>query len=110
MRTSKKTWIWLIVILLLFITVSYFLVSKKPKEYHGYVSESPAPTGTKEFYTYLDNTVDKTDRWEHSPDFLTKQDNNEILLMIEPFFVPESVRMREYTDYVQPGNTIILFK
>src|SRR5699024_7647991 len=110
MRTSKKTWIWLIVILLLFITVSYFLVSKKPKEYPGYVSESPAPTGTKAFYTYLDNTVDKTDRWEHSPDFLTKQDNNEILLMIEPFFVPESVRMREYTDYVQAGNTIILFK
>src|SRR5699024_11317741 len=33
-----------------------------------------------------------------------------ILLMIEPFFVPESVRMREYTDYVQAGNTIILFK
>lgn len=109
-QTGKKTWIWLGVILLLFIIISYFFVSKQPQEYPGFVSESPAPTGTKAFYTYLENENRTIDRWEHAPDLLSGEAKNQILFMIEPFFVPERGEMEEYIDYMEAGNTVFLLK
>lgn len=109
-QTGKKTWIWLTVILLLFVIFSYFLVSKQPQEYPGYVSESPAPAGTKAFYTYLQDENIDIKKWEHAPGLLTGENKQEILLMIEPFYVTERAEMEEYIDYMEAGNTILLFK
>jgi hypothetical protein len=108
-QTTKKTWIWLAVILLLFIVISYYLVSQQPEEFPGYVSESPSPTGTKAFYSYLQENAE-VDRWEHNPEMLPGENRNELLLMIEPFFVPDQHQMDEYIRYMEAGNTILLFK
>ncbi|PAV28452.1 hypothetical protein CIL05_16060 [Virgibacillus profundi] len=109
-QTGRKTWAWLGVILLLFIIISYFLVSKQPSEYPGYVSESSAPTGTKAFYTYLENENKAANKWEHAPALLAGEDKNQILFMIEPFFVPERAQLEEYMDYMEAGNTVLLWK
>jgi hypothetical protein len=107
--SDKRTWIWLGVMLLLFIVAGYFLSSGQPEEYPGYVSESPSPTGTKAFYTYLEENVE-VDRWEHDPELLPGEDRDALLFMIEPFFVPDQMQMNEYIRYMQAGNTILLFK
>lgn len=108
-QTNKKSWLWLAVILLLFIVFSFVFASGQPKEYPSYVSESPAPTGTKAFYTYLKKHY-PTERWEHTPDLLPKEDNHDILLMIEPIFIPDSMEMQKYINYMEAGNTIFLLK
>jgi hypothetical protein len=107
--SDKKTWLWLGVLLLLFIVAGYFLSSGQPAEYPGYVSESPSPTGTKAFYTYLEENAE-VDRWEHEPAHLPEEDRGELLFMIEPFFVPDQAQMDEYIRYMEAGNTILLFK
>lgn len=89
--------------------VGYFLSSNQPKEYPGYVSESPAPEGTKAFYTYLNDHYE-TRRWKHDPELLTKKSNEQMLIMIEPFFTPESIQMQEYINFMEAGNTILLLK
>lgn len=109
-QTNKKSWLWLGGALLIFIVLSYLLSSNQPKDYPGYVSESPAPTGTKAFYTYMDNNSDSIERWENDPDSLPDKKENHLLLMIEPFFVPDSKQMNEYISYMEAGNTILLFK
>lgn len=107
--TDKKTWIWLGVLLIVFIAAGYFLSSGQPQEYPGYVSESPSPTGTKAFYTYLQENAGAS-RWEHDPELLPGDDRNELLFMIEPFFVPDQGQMNEYIRFMEAGNTILLFK
>jgi hypothetical protein len=107
--TDKKTWLWLGVLLLLFIAAGYFLSSEQAREYPGYVSESPSPTGTKAFYTYLEENAE-VDRWEHEPALLPGEDRDELLFMIEPFFVPDQTETDEYIHYMEAGNTILLFK
>lgn len=109
-QTNKKSWLWLGGALLIFIVLSYLLSSNQPKDYPGYVSESPAPSGTKAFYTYMENNSDSIKRWENDPDFLPDKKENQLLLMIEPFFVPDSMQMNEYLSYMEAGNTILLFK
>lgn len=107
--SNKKTWIWLGVLLLMFIAAGYFLSSGHPQEYPGYVSESPSPTGTKAFYTYL-NEYAEVQRWEHEPGMLPGNNRDELLVMIEPFFVPDQQQMDEYSRYMEAGNTILLLK
>lgn len=109
-QTGKKTWLWLGIILLLFTVISYFLSSNQPKDYPSYVSESPAPTGTKALYTYLENKNQPVKRWENKPEFLTNKNKRQLLLMIEPFFVPESEQMEEYINFMEAGNSILLLK
>jgi len=109
-QTNKKSWLWLGGALLIFIVLSYLLSSNQPKDYPGYVSESPAPSGTKAFYTYMENNSDSIERWENAPDFLPDKKENQLLLMIEPFYVPDSMQMNEYISYMEAGNTILLFK
>ncbi|MFA1819217.1 DUF4350 domain-containing protein [Virgibacillus oceani] len=107
--SNKKTWIWLGVLVVLFVVAGYFLSSEQPKEYPGYVSESPSPTGTKAFYTYLEENAE-VERWEHEPELLPAEDNGDLLFMIEPYFVPDQAEMAEYIRYMEAGNTILLFK
>ncbi|MCM3567689.1 DUF4350 domain-containing protein [Neobacillus mesonae] len=109
MKKARQGWIWLAVLLVVFIIVSYISFSPKPKFYPGYVSDSPSPTGVKGFYTYLNKEL-KVKRWHHSPEFLPKSQKNEILVMVEPLNIPETKEMNEYTDFIKSGNTILLLK
>ncbi|MUK88698.1 DUF4350 domain-containing protein [Ornithinibacillus sp. L9] len=92
----------------MFVAVNYFLVSKQPQEYPSYVSESPSPTGVKAFYTYLQGETDAVERWSHEPHLLKKAENQQLLFMIEPFFVPEQKEMDGYISFMEAGNTIVL--
>lgn len=100
---------WLTVLLLLFIFISYFFLSQAPKQYPNYVSESPSPTGIKGFYTYLQQEK-KVNRWVNSPQLLTKLGENQTLIIVEPFFTPNETEMRGYIDFIEAGNTILLFQ
>ena len=110
MNASKiRGWIWFAVLLLLFIGVSYFSFTPKPKIYQDYVTTSPAPTGIKALYTYIKNEKD-VKSWNHSPDLLPKGDRNQMLVMVGPSFTPEKELMQAYEDYMDAGNTILLLQ
>ncbi|MFE8694866.1 DUF4350 domain-containing protein [Cytobacillus sp. FJAT-53684] len=106
---KRRTWIWLSVLLILFILLSYFAFSGKPKQYPNYVSNSPSPTGVKAFYTYVKDKKE-VNKWTYSPENLPKGGSEHLLLMIEPFFIPESEEMEAYLDFMEKGNTILLFQ
>ncbi|TYS17794.1 DUF4350 domain-containing protein [Rossellomorea vietnamensis] len=109
MAKNKSKLIVLAVILLLFAVLSYFIGSRAPKEYPNYLSESPAPMGTKAVFTYLQNEIGEVERWNSSPNLLEKEDG-QLLIMVEPFFMPESEETGQYREFMEAGNTILLFK
>lgn len=88
---------------------SYFLASGKPEYYPSYVSNSPSPTGTKAIFTYLDNETNSVTAWSKPPKLLPSEDENQVLVMIEPAFVPSTEEMEAYKNFMETGNTIILF-
>ncbi|MFZ3579974.1 DUF4350 domain-containing protein [Virgibacillus sp. DJP39] len=105
--SNRKTWLWLISILLVFIVVSYLVTSPEPEDYPNYVTESPAPTGVKGLYTYLDST----DRWSARPQLLLKEQvGSQLLIMVQPLFIPSSRQMEAYREFMKSGNTILLLQ
>ncbi|MFS0864397.1 DUF4350 domain-containing protein [Fredinandcohnia sp. 179-A 10B2 NHS] len=107
-QSSRKIWMWLSGLVILFLLVSYFIQSYNPKSYPSYVSDSPSPTGVKALYTYLHDDYD-VNRWTHSPDLLPKS-NSQLLIMVEPYFTPEQEEMSAYQEFMEAGNTILLLK
>ncbi|WP_416147258.1 DUF4350 domain-containing protein [Salipaludibacillus sp. HK11] len=105
---KKRTWLWVLV-LLIFIGISYVNVSQQPQEYPPYLSESPSPTGVKAIYTYLADEYASVSEWTHEPSFLAKNDEQQLLIMVEPQYVPPEREMVEYREFVEAGNTILLF-
>lgn len=93
-----------------FIVIGVFLSPEKLKEYPAYVSESPSPTGIKALYTYLEDKGGSVRRWSLSPDRLSKKESGQLLIMAEPFTVPDQKEMEEYEDFMRRGNTILLMK
>ncbi|TYS70369.1 DUF4350 domain-containing protein [Sutcliffiella horikoshii] len=108
--TKKKGWIWLGVLLVLFAICSYLVLSQKQEEFSPYDSESPSPTGLKAFYSYLQNEVEMVNRWEKPPNLLPDKERRQVLLMVEPYFTPDTKTMESYIDFLEKGNTILLFK
>ncbi|GGJ94530.1 hypothetical protein GCM10007063_16280 [Lentibacillus kapialis] len=106
--TSKRSLIWLAAALLLFISINYAATPETPERYPAYVSDSPSPTGIKAFYTYMDNQTNAAERWHHPPDLLERQDNNRLLIMVEPSFIPATEEMQNYISFMESGNTILL--
>ncbi|MGD6775130.1 DUF4350 domain-containing protein [Sutcliffiella horikoshii] len=107
---KKKWWIWFGVLVVLFTICSFFVLSQKPQEFSPYDSKSPSPNGLKAFYTYLDNELEMVRRWEQPPTLLPELQGRQILLMVEPYFTPDSKEMASYIDFIEQGNTIILLK
>ncbi|MGM0843608.1 MAG: DUF4350 domain-containing protein [Bacillota bacterium] len=110
MAKNKSKLILLAVILLVFAALSYLIGSRAPKEYPNYLSDSPAPMGTKAVFTYLENELGQVERWNYSPNSLNKDEENQLLIMVEPFFIPESEDTGHYREFMEEGNTILLFK
>jgi hypothetical protein len=107
-RQSKlETWIWLIVLLLLFLTISYFSLSPKPQAYPSYVTDSPSPTGVKAIYTYLKKEMDVS-IWAKSPELLPKNGEKKLLIMVEPSLQLKEEEMQKYVSFMEEGNTILL--
>ena len=110
MKSTIKAWVWLAVLLGLFIVTGVLLSPEKPKDYPAFVSDSPSPSGVQAFYTYLKNEGDSVRRWSLSPDRLSKTETDQLLIMAEPFSIPEQEEMKEYEDFMRRGNTILLLK
>lgn len=72
------------------------------------MSDSPSPTGVKAFYTYVKDKKE-VKRWSFSPKNLPKNEDNYLLLMVEPYFIPEKEEMEAYFEFMKNGNTILLF-
>ncbi|MDQ1145851.1 hypothetical protein QE429_002678 [Bacillus sp. SORGH_AS 510] len=109
LQSSTRSWIWLLVLLFVFILISFFIYSQKPKSYPSYVTDSPAPSGVKAFYTYMKHELDGK-VWSYSPDILTKEDQNQLLVIVEPFFTPDQKETQAFIDFMKAGNTILLLK
>ncbi|WP_066398723.1 DUF4350 domain-containing protein [Neobacillus mesonae] len=109
LKNARQGWIWLAVLLVVFSIISYFSFSPQPKLYPSFVSDSPSPTGLKGFYTYLSKEM-KAKRWNHSPEFLPKDQEKQLLIIAEPFNVPKSKQMQQYIDFIKAGNTILLLQ
>lgn len=48
--------------------------------------------------------------WSYSPDILTKGGQNQLLVIVEPFFTPDQKETQAYIDFMKAGNTILLLK
>lgn len=110
LSTHQKTWLWLVVLLLVFVAISYLFTSSEPKQYPKYASQSPSPTGVKGFYTYLQKNQDTVNRWSNDPKFLSQRGDQQLLLMIGPAFTPEQADMKAYKAFMKKGNTLLLLK
>lgn len=108
-QSNRPTRIWITVLLLSFLLINYFTFSQKPKEYPNYVSDSPSPTGVKAVYTYFNKEMESK-RWVSSPKMLPKDSDKLVLVMIEPTFILDKNEMKAYTDFLESGNTILLFQ
>lgn len=108
--TEKKIWIWLVSLLFIFILFSFLLFKEGPEEYPAYISESPAPMGTKGFYTYLNQEELDVERWQGSPETLTQTEGNELLFMIAPPLFGDEAEQESYQTYMEAGNTIVLLR
>ncbi|MFA9559174.1 DUF4350 domain-containing protein [Evansella sp. AB-rgal1] len=104
----KQIFLWIIV-LLVFFGVSYFGFPKQPQEYPPYVSTSPSPSGVKAMYTYLEEENGEVYRWYREPSHLVSAtEASQLLIMVEPYFVPTSEQMISYEEFMRKGNTILL--
>ncbi|MGN7942909.1 DUF4350 domain-containing protein [Metabacillus sp. 22489] len=108
--SNKRKWILLSLLILIIMISSYVISSEKPKNYPSYVSHSPSPTGVKAFYTYLDKEVGSVSRWSLPPNLLPKDEANQLVVMLEPSVTPNSDEMNEYIEFMEAGNTILLFQ
>lgn len=108
-QNKRKTWLLLIFLLIVFLTIGFFLSSPSKQEYPRYVSHSPSPTGVKAFYTYLKNEITDVERFRHTPEHLPTENKKHVLFMIQPYFVPKSEEIKYYYEFIENGNTIILF-
>jgi len=107
---QKKTWIWLISLVFLFTFFSLLLFEEEAAEYPPYVSDSPAPMGTKAFYQFLKEEHPDVERWESASRSLPTNKKNGLLIMIEsPLFSDQAVQ-DAYRNYMEAGNTIVLLK
>ncbi|MBP1913501.1 hypothetical protein J2Z23_000438 [Lederbergia galactosidilyticus] len=106
--SHKRIWVWMIILLIIFIILSYLFYTPNQREYPDFVSQSPSPTGVKAFYTYLEQEFDSVKRFHYSADQLPMTDQNQLLIIIEPFIMPDSNEMEEYQAYMEAGNTILL--
>ncbi|MFF2445737.1 DUF4350 domain-containing protein [Neobacillus sp. NPDC058068] len=109
LKPKRQGWIWLTVLLFVFILISLYLSSQSPKQYPNYVSNSPSPTGVKALNTYLQKEV-RVNSWTADPKNLPKQGEEKLLVMVEPFFIPETEEMEAYQNFMKAGNTILLFQ
>ena len=107
---QKKTWIWLISLVFLFTFFIFLLFEEEPAEYPPYVSDSPAPMGTKAFYRFLEEEYPNVERLESMSRSLPTNEKNGLLIMIEPPLFSEQAAQEAYQSYVEAGNTIVLLK
>lgn len=108
--SGRRTLLWLAVLLLFVLAISYFIAPDKPEQYPDYVSDSPSPTGVKAVYTYLNKETGSVDRWPLDPEQLPAQETDQLLIMAEPLFVPDQGKMNDYISFMEAGNTILLLK
>ncbi|MEH7307058.1 DUF4350 domain-containing protein [Neobacillus drentensis] len=107
--SKLRAWVGLTILLSLFSVFSYLGSSPRPQSYPDYVTESPAPTGVKAFYTYV-NKEKEGKIWRHSPDLLSDTSDHELLIMVEPSITIEKEEMQAYIHYMKAGNTILLLQ
>lgn len=109
-RLTPKTWIGLSLFLIVLLFSRYLLVQDQLKEYPIFDSDSPSPTGVKAFYTYLEKSNESVKRWTESPSDLSTTSENQLLIMLEPYFIPTTEELGAYKEFMNSGNTILLFK
>lgn len=107
--SNSKLWYWGVAVLVLLLASTYFLDKKQPQQYREYVSESPSPTGLKALYTYLKDEKKNVQRWRHSPKHLNADATKQTLVMAEPTSMPDGAEMDAYMQFMDAGNTIILW-
>lgn len=107
--SKGKAWVSLLVLLSLFIIISYFSYSPEPRQFPNYAVESPSPTGVKALYTYL-SAEQKVKKWSHSPNLLGSINEKQLLIMAEPSFTLRSEEMKAYANYMEKGHAILLLK
>ena len=100
--------IWLFCLLIVFLIAMYIIQSNQPKQYHPYTSKSPAPTGTKSLYTYVNNHYDSVNRWSQSPEKLSTTVTDQLLIIIEPLRTMTSEEINHYEQFIRAGNTVLL--
>lgn len=110
LNSQKKTWIWLVSLLFLFILLGFFLFQEGPKEYPDYTSGSPAPMGTKGFYTYLEQEALNVEQWEYSSESLPTSEKNNLFFLIAPPLFTDEMEQQAYISYMEAGNTIVLLR
>lgn len=93
-----------VTVLLTAATIASFV---QPESYPPYSSQSPSPTGTKAFYTYM-KKENQVSRWNNHPNQLANVQEEQLLLMVEPAYTLGKAELEPYKQWMRKGNTIWL--
>ncbi|WP_217586317.1 DUF4350 domain-containing protein [Lentibacillus saliphilus] len=110
--SGKKSWLWIVGLLVLLGGVNYLAMSDQPEAYPPYTPDSPSPSGLKAFYTYMEELNDNVETWDDAPGQLVEESDQgrQLLIMIEPDHLEDSEIAEHYMNYIESGQTILLVK
>ncbi|HLS35331.1 MAG TPA: DUF4350 domain-containing protein [Bacillota bacterium] len=106
--SKNKIYIWLGIVVIALLMASVIGKNQRLEEFPSFVSHSPSPTGTKALYTYISENDIAVKQWKQDP-YLLSDKTNKLLLMIEPSFKLSGEDIANYEQFMEKGNTIVLF-
>ncbi len=106
----NRVWFGVAVAIAIFVGLGVVFSGDQPKAYTNYLSQSPSPTGLKAFYTYMQEETNEVERWYGQPGSLPNLAQKQALIMVGPYFRFSEEEKKQYQNWMEQGNTILLLK
>jgi hypothetical protein len=104
---NMRIWIGLMLAVSIFLSIGAMLSGEQAKLYPDFVSNSPSPTGTKGFYTFLKGEFDHVDLWAEQFNTPTSA-QDQLMMMVQPSQVFAKEETEQWVKWMEAGYTIWL--
>ncbi len=108
LQEKKRSWIPLLFAIILFIGIGTIILPKKTTPFPPYLTESPSPTGTKAFYSFLEEHNNQVSIWKKPSESLPSLSTPQLMLMIEPSYPFNPMETEDWIQWLEEGNRIWL--
>ncbi|WP_059173234.1 DUF4350 domain-containing protein [Bacillus sp. FJAT-27445] len=102
-----RSWLPFVGLVTVFIGILIIGYQPEARKYPKYIASSPAPSGVKAIYTFLQEKKSAKE-WVHPPKVLPKSAHGQLLIMVEPLNISKSAEMKQYEKFMEAGNSILL--
>ncbi|CEG26355.1 DUF4350 domain-containing protein [Bacillus sp. B-jedd] len=102
-----RSWLPFVGLITVFIAILIIGYQPEARNYPKYIASSPAPTGVKAIYTFLQDKKSAKE-WVHPPKVLPKSAQGQLLIMVEPLNISKTTEMKQYEEFMEAGNSILL--